>query len=190
MLKTNLSTRPFYNERRVHMAAALVGLVVVAFTVWNVARLITLSSRRTELRTETARDEQRTAELRSEADRLERSVDNAALTGVAGSAREANAIIDRRTFSWTAFFNSLEETLPPGVMLAAVSPQIERGEVKVAMTVVARRAEDVDEFMERLEASGAFRDVLADTETVEDSGLRRALLSARYLGGGALGGQR
>src|SRR5687767_887102 len=105
MLKSNLSTRPFYNERRVHMAAALVALLVVAFTAWNVARLVTLSSRRTELRTQISGDEQVAADLRRRAERLEKSVDTAALRAVATSAREANAIIDGRTFSWTAFFN-------------------------------------------------------------------------------------
>ena len=117
MLRSNLSTRPFYNERRVHLLAALVALAVVAFTAWNVTRLVTLSSRRTELRTQIAADETEAQTLRSRAESLEKSVDNAALIAVAASAREANAVIDRRTFSWTTFFNKLEETLPPGVML-------------------------------------------------------------------------
>ena len=32
MLRTNLSTRPFYNERAVHVALGLVALVVLALT--------------------------------------------------------------------------------------------------------------------------------------------------------------
>ena len=124
MLRSNLSTRPFYNERRVHLAAALVALAVVAFTAWNVTRLVTLSSRRADLRTQIAADEQVAADLRRRAAALEGSVDTAALTEVAASAREANAVIDRRTFSWTTFFNRLEDTLPPGVMIAG--PRMEK----------------------------------------------------------------
>ncbi|MEX2272955.1 MAG: PilN domain-containing protein [Vicinamibacterales bacterium] len=180
MLRTNLSTRPFYNERRVHVAAAIVALIVVAFTAWNATQLITLSARRGELRTETQRDEQAAADLRRRAEALERSVDTAALRLVAESAREASAIIGRRTFSWTAFFNRLEETLPPGVMLASVAPQIEHGEVVVFMTVIARRAEDVDEFMEQLEASGAFTSVLHINETAGEDGRHRASLRGTY----------
>jgi len=180
VLKSNLSTRPFYNERRVHLAVALIALIVVAFTAWNVARLVALSSRRTELRTEIQRDEQVAADLRTRAERMEESVDTVALASVTESAREANAVIDRRTFSWTTFFNRLEDTLPPGVMLSSVSPTVENGQVMVTMVVIARRAEDVDDFMVRLEASGAFSDMLNVTDTVGEDGLHRAALRGRY----------
>jgi Tfp pilus assembly protein PilN len=180
MLKTNLSTRPFYNERRVHLAAAIVALIVIAFTVWNVARLVTLSARRTELRTQIDRDEQTAASLRARAAELERSVDNATLHAVADSAREANAAIDRRTFSWTTFFNKLEETLPAGVVLTSVAPQIESGQAVVTMVVTARRVEDVDEFMEKLEASADFRNVLMVNDIVSDEGLHRVTLQGTY----------
>lgn len=180
MLRTNLSTRPFYNERRVHVAAALVALLVIAFTAWNAARLVTLSARRTELRTQVVSDENVAADLRRRAQTLERSVDTAALMEAAESAREANAVIDRRTFSWTLFFNRLEETLPPGVMLSSVVPQVENGRIIVTMTVQARRAEDIDEFMSRLESSGAFSGVLNANENVGDDGMHRATITGRY----------
>lgn len=176
----NLSTRPFYNERRVHLAVAAVALLVVAFTAWNVTRLVTLSSRRTELRTQIETDERTAADLRRHASLLEKSVDNAALAVVAASAREANAIIDGRTFSWTTFFNRLEDTLPPSVMLSSVSPGIEGGEVVVNMVVIARRAEDVADFIEKLEASGAFKNVLNVNDTVGDDDLHRATLRGTY----------
>lgn len=182
MLKTNLSTRPFYNERRIHAAAALVALVVIAFTVWNIAQLVTLTSRRSTLREASVADEQAAADLRRRAEALERSVDAVALGVVAAEAREASALVDGRAFSWTAFFNRLEETLPPGVMLASVAPSVDGGEVTVSMVVVARRAEDVDDFMERLEASGAFAGVLNVNDTVGADGLHRAALRGRYLG--------
>lgn len=180
MLKTNLSTRPFYNERRVHLAAAVVALIVVAFTAWNVTRLVTLSARRTELRTQISQDEQTAAALRARADEQERSVDTTALRAVAASAREANAVIDRRTFSWTTFFNRLEETLPAGVVLSSVAPQVEGGQVVVRMVVIARRAEDLDDFMEKLEGSGAFRNVLTLNDAIGEDGLHRATVQGSY----------
>ncbi len=180
MLKSNLSTRPFYNERRVHLAAALIALIVVAFTAWNVTRLVTLSSRRTELRTQIAADEQTAAGLREQARQLEQSVDDQALVLVTAAAREANSIIGRRTFSWTTFFNTLEDTLPPAVMLSSVAPHVENGEVVVTMTVIARRAEDAEDFMAKLEASGAFTAVHLLNDTVGDDGLHRASLRGTY----------
>ena len=180
MLRTNLSTRPFYNERRVHLLAAIVALIVVAFTAWNVTRLVTLSGKRTDLRTQSQADEATAADLRTRAEALEKSVDTQALLAVAASAREANAAISRRTFSWTTFFNRLEETLPPGVMLQSVAPQVEGGNVIVTMVVIARRVEDVDEFMVKLEGSGAFSDVSPINDTVTDDGLHRTSLRGRY----------
>jgi len=49
MLQTNLSTRPFYSERAVLLALAVVALAVLALTVSNVQQLVALSKRNTEL---------------------------------------------------------------------------------------------------------------------------------------------
>jgi Tfp pilus assembly protein PilN len=180
MLRTNISTRPFYNERRVHAAAAIVALIVVAFTAWNVTQLVALSARRSELRTAIQQDEHAATDLRRRAALLEKGIDRGTLGLTAASAREARVLVDQRSFSWTAFFNRLEETLPAGVMLSSVAPQIENGEVVVTMVVIARRAEDVDEFMERLEGSGAFSNMLNVNEMVGDDGLHRASLKGTY----------
>jgi hypothetical protein len=42
VLRTNLSTRPFYNERAVHIAIGAAALLVLALTAINVFRMITL----------------------------------------------------------------------------------------------------------------------------------------------------
>src|SRR5262249_51448469 len=43
MLRTNLSTRPFYNERAVHVVLALIGGLVLALTLVNINKVIGLS---------------------------------------------------------------------------------------------------------------------------------------------------
>ena len=65
MLRTNLSTRPFYNERGVHLLLLLVALIVGGVTLANVYELLQLSRQNTELSTNVNRD-------RAEADRLTR----------------------------------------------------------------------------------------------------------------------
>ena len=90
------------------------------------------------------------------------------------AAREANQLIDRRAFSWTDLFNRFEETLPPDVRIAAVQPQVDAdGRMLVAVTVVSRRVEDLDEFIEALEETGAFteRAVAAGRRREEDGTL-------------------
>ena len=43
VLRTNLSTRPFYNERVVHLLIALAGVIVLTVTLFNVVKVVQLS---------------------------------------------------------------------------------------------------------------------------------------------------
>ena len=43
MIRTNLSTRPFYNERAVHFWLLVMALLIVAATIFNVTRVLRYS---------------------------------------------------------------------------------------------------------------------------------------------------
>lgn len=180
MIRTNLATRPFYNERAAHALLALIAAFVVAITGYNVYRIVSLSSRNTELAQAIQRDERAAANTRRETETLRAHINEQELSEVAAGAREANALIDQRTFSWTEFFNLIERTLPDNVMLTSVTPHVENGETQVTMTVVGRRPEDLDAFMEQLEGTRAFQDVLPRSEDLTEQGLHRIVLTARY----------
>ncbi len=182
MLRSNLSTRPFYNERGVHWGLAVAALVVAAVTVFNARDLVTLSARNTALAAGIARDETAARDLAREADTIRQSLDRAELEAVTQAAREANDLIDQRIFSWTAFFNVIETTLPPDVMLTSVRPRIQQGVVTITINVVGRQTEDLDLFMSALEETGAFADLLPRQEEIGDDGMHRAVLTGRYLG--------
>jgi hypothetical protein len=182
MLRHNLSTRPFYNERAVHVAIGVAAVIVFALTAFNVFRMITLSRQNTELATAINRDHADAAAFsKMAADHL-RTLDKEELQLVVDSAREANSLIDQRTFSWTSFFNRIETTLPPEVMLSAVRPTVREGVTRVTMTVLGRRAEDIDEFMEKLEATGAFEEVVPSQQDRTDEGLYRVVVESMYNG--------
>lgn len=185
MLRTNLSTRPFYNERAVHIAIGAAALLVLALTAINVFRMVTLSRQNTELSSRISSDQAEADGLAKMATDILRRVDKAELQLVVDSAREANSLIDQRTFSWTAFFNRIESTMPPDVMLSAVKPLVRDGVTRVTMTILGRRAEDIDEFMEKLEATGAFEEVVPSQQDRTDAGLYRVTLESVYTGVGA-----
>lgn len=185
MLRTNLSTRPFYNERAVHVALALAALVVLVLTIFNVTYIVRLSRENTELASRIARDEAEAARLANDAAGIRRAINKDELEIVAAAAREANDLIDQRTFSWTAFFNFIEATLPPDVMLTAVRPMVKDQQTRVSMTVLARRTEDIDEFVEKLEATGAFEDVFPSQADTTEQGLQRKVLESVYVGSNA-----
>lgn len=182
MLRTNLSTRPFYNERAVHVALVAAGILVLALTAFNLVRIVTLSRMNTELAAGVSRDRTEAARLSADALQIRRGINQDQLELVVAAAQEANALIDQRTFSWTAFFNHLESTLPPDVMLSSIRPRVENGVTTVTLVVLGRRAEDVDEFMEKLEATGAFDEVSLLTQDTTEDELRRASIEAVYTG--------
>src|SRR5262245_42252654 len=112
MLKGNLSTRPFYNERLVSLALGFIALVAIGLTAYNVIELRRLSSERSDVASESAADEQAALRVTQQAAALQQSVDHATMQTLALQTREANSLIDQRTFSWTTLFSQLEKTLP------------------------------------------------------------------------------
>jgi hypothetical protein len=161
MLKGNLATRPFYNERLVSLAILAVALVAVLLTIYNAVQLMALSSERRALRGRTDEHREEAARIRTQAATLQSSVDPVTLARLAESTGEANDLIDQRMFSWTAFFGLIEETLPLDVRIVVVSPRVDRGVFKVSMNVVARDLADVSVFVDALRETGKFYDVAA-----------------------------
>jgi len=182
VLRTNLSTRPFYNERAVQLLLALAALLVVILTAFNAIRIFSLSRQNTELSSLVNRDRQEAQRLTREAQRIRAGINVEELQATADAAGVANALIDQRTFSWTEFFNRIEETLPPDVMLTSVQPSFGREATIIQMSVLGRQIEDIDEFMEKLEATGAFHDVLPTQEDTTDEGLHRLMVRSTYTG--------
>ena len=181
MLRTNLSTRPFYNERLVHLLLGLAALLIVGLTAFNLVQWRSLSERHARLLGRVFGSERQAATLRVDAERARRSVDREALERVAAAAREANGLIDKRTFSWTELLNRLEATLPADVRVQSIQPATDKeGRLTVAMVVFGRRAEDIEQFIEQLEGTGAFRNVVTRAETTNPQGLLEVSLEGQY----------
>ena len=183
MITTNLSTRPFYNERLVHTVLAIAAVVVLGLTAANAWAVVTLSGRDALQNAQAGRAEKKTEQARQAAERIRRSIDAVEMEAVMAAATEANHLIDERTFSWTRLFSDFEKTLPADVRIGSVMPHIERdGTMSIEIAVVARRDEDVNDFVERLEAQGGFTDVVPRQETLNNEGLREIVLAGRYVG--------
>jgi Tfp pilus assembly protein PilN len=180
VIRGNLATRPFYNERVASLVIALFAALVLLLTLFNVYGLVSLSARNTALAAEIRQEEEAAERMRQQAAALRRRINQNELRAVMAGAREANALIDQRTFSWTEFFNLIERTLPENVMLTSVRPAIEENRTTVHMSVIGRRAEDIDAFMEQLEKTKSFRSVQPRSEDVTEEGLHRVALSAEY----------
>ena len=181
MIRTNLSTRPFYNERLVQVWLIVFLLVVLAATAFNVTRVLRYSRSDTQLNQQAASDEARAAELRAAAVRLRGTVDPKQIEFASVEARQANDLIDRRTFSWTEIFNLFESTLPDEVRITSFRSKIEKDQIVLTITIIARGAEDVSAFMDNMEKTGVFSQVGATLEErMNDQGQLQASLETIY----------
>jgi len=180
VLRTNLSTRPFYNERAVYAMAALVAVLVLAVTAWQIGRVVALSKYKTELNTAVRRDRSEAESRIQEAEQVRRGLNQKELAEVADAAKEANELIERRTFSWTGLFNQLEATLPQDVMLTGVRPEFKAGTTLVNLDVQGRDSDDIDAFWDRLDKVGAFHDIQWSAVDVAEDGLHKVQMKAVY----------
>ena len=128
MLKGNLSTRPFYNERLVVVLVMVGVLLGLGLTVFNVTRDLSAVRRahgsKRERTRACAKPIGQVRAVGHGAAKQSRSRPN--LLVLAGATNEANTLIDQRTFSWTDFFGLVEKTLPLDARLMAVAPRVER----------------------------------------------------------------
>jgi hypothetical protein len=181
MLRTNLATRPFYNDRIVRLGIVVGVLFVAALTAFNVAQVLTLNRRNDELVARAEAAEGRAQTLRDQARQIRQTLDANEVATMQAAATEANQLIERRAFSWTDLFNRFEETLPADVRVAAVGPQLDaEGRMLVVATVYSRRVEDLIEFIERLESTRAFRGLLSRQDAAEDDGTLRSVIQGYY----------
>jgi hypothetical protein len=184
MLRGNLATRPFYNERLVGLGVALVAVVALAVSVFNGQQLVELTRQRADFENRIAANEQQAAVIRRQAEATQRTVDRKHLQLLVNQTHEANDLIDQRTFSWTALMEVIERTLPIDVRLVAVSPKIDKDGTLITMIVVSRKDEALAAFVSALEGaagSGTFYDVLKHADQLNDDGTYNATILAYYL---------
>ena len=175
----NLATRPFYNERAVHLVVAALGLAIVAILALEVVRFVALSRAHGELTLAAETAEGEAAAVSTRTARLEREMPPDATATLLVAAEEVNRLIEQRLFSWTAFFNVIEQTLPAGVMLTAVRPDADEDGTSVDLAVIGRTVADIEQFIRRLEETGVFADVLARQGELNEEGMYRVQLRGR-----------
>ena len=187
-LRTNLASRPFYNVRAVRVLIGALGLIVVALTLFNVVQVLRLTASQRTLGARASEAETKAQQLRTEAARIRTQINQRELETVSAAAREANSIIDRRAFSWTGLFIQLEATLPDDVRITSVQPRLDRDTFKVGIIAEARRAEDVAGFIEALEQTGSFKNVVPLQQRTDEEGMIEVAIEGDYEAPAARGG--
>lgn len=91
----------------------------------------------------------------------------------------ANQLLEKRTFSWTAFLAGLEQALPPRLALSSV--RLDSGGSLVHMTGSAMSLEDLTAFTVGLQDHPKFKDPVLAQHRVTPSGLVEFDVTVRYL---------
>ena len=176
MLKINLATRPFYNERAIDTVLLLLGIGSLVLMVVGGRTIFELSNTYADVVKTAERSEAQAGTVTQEMVFLNESVSEDELEALRLSAAEANRLIDQRVFSWTELFNVIEETLPDRVMLTGLRPTGTSGSMTLTIGVIGERITDIEQFIEELEATGSVDNVLARQEQRTEDGMYSAQL--------------
>jgi Tfp pilus assembly protein PilN len=162
----NLAQRPFRNERVAATLFAFAAAGLVGVTLWHGLVIRSLMPARTsERHREVAALEAEVAKLREEARTMKTETPPAATLAQWNMVKD---LVDRRAFSWTGLFARIEQVIPMGVRLTAISPSVVKGQVELNVDAAVRSREAGWEFVRALEDSGAFHSVYPRRENGND----------------------
>jgi Tfp pilus assembly protein PilN len=163
-VRLNLSTTPQENRRPFLVAAVLVGAAgVIAFLVLFRATYTSWDSSR-DLHARVAQLENRIARASTRQSELAVYFRSPDAQRILDRASFLNSLIDERSFPWTKVFATLEQTIPPGVRVVAISPKLVRGRAQVDLTIGAADSEQEVRFLQAIEKSKAFSNVEITSE--------------------------
>lgn len=182
MLRTNLSTRPFYNIRAVTVALGAMAALVALLTIVNLVQLYRLTTAERAMGARVATAEGEAGRLRADTQRIRGQINNRELTEVAAAAAEAQSIIDLRLFSWSHLLSEIEGAMPADVRLTSFQPRVDRdGRFRLSLRVEARRVQDLEAFLDAMEETGVFQEMLATEEQTNPAGAISAQVEGVYL---------
>jgi Tfp pilus assembly protein PilN len=163
-VRLNLATKPLESQRKFFVSAglvALLGSVVFLALGWHVYSELRA---RQDLRMKEQDNDRRAALLQSRRRDLDDFFGRAENARLNERAAFVNGIIDEHSFDWTQMFMDLEKTLPAGVHVVSIQPNLEKGHMFVRLVVGASSDEAKIKFLRAMETSPAFTDVLLLSE--------------------------
>jgi type IV pilus assembly protein PilN len=180
----NLSSEPFRRDRPMLIGAAACAVALVALLAMQVILVLAERDRAKSTRDAVGRLESELNSIAREQAQLEGVLRQPVNAEVLERSVFLNALVARKSVSWTRIFADLEEVMPYHVRLVQVRlPQINtRNEVTLDMTVAAERPAQIIEFLKRLQASPKFGPLTLHTTLPpsQNEPLFRSRLSVDY----------
>jgi Tfp pilus assembly protein PilN len=170
-LRLNLATAPQANNRPFIAASVLAGVVaLIALLVLAHASYSAWQSQRAlRARTSALESQIRAAEIQQQ--RLAVYFRGPEAKRTLERSEFLNSLIDKRSFPWTKIFTDLERTLPAGVRVISISPQLYNGRAEVSLQVAAQTGGSEVQFLKAMESSKVFSGlVVKDIKQPQSSG--------------------
>lgn len=165
----NLSTRPFPAYRGINVAFGVVFLVLLVITAWQAWGFVRFSSMARDIRGDEQSARVEAESLEKHVAALESRMDRPEATAKLNEIGFLNGLIARKDLSWTSLFANLEDMVPDSVHLISLRPDVpESGPIVLNLDVVGRSIADVSRFIEALEKSPEFENVVVSVEQKSD----------------------
>jgi type IV pilus assembly protein PilN len=147
----NLTTRTYLDHRLLNQIGAAVITVLVLFLGWNITRISWNLGEQHKLASEVKT-------LEENLNSRPGGVSEKDYSGQQARIRFFNDIIDRKGTGWLKLLELVETATPEGISLSALTPGKKRGELMLEGR--ARSFDTVRRYVEKLEGSQSFSDVL------------------------------
>jgi hypothetical protein len=165
----NLSTRPFPAYRLINLALAVLFVALAVISVWQTVGFMRFSSMTRDIRGAESNARVEAESLARHVDALESTLDRPESAAKLSEIGFLNGLIARKDLSWTRLFGDLEDMMPDSVHLVSLRPDIaENGTIVLRLDLVGRSIANVSGFIEALEKSPEFENVVVSVEQKVD----------------------
>jgi len=182
-LSLNLASEPFRRDRPILAASAATAVLMLGVLGVLVMLIVEQRELAADSRAQAAAVEGQLRAASSEQAQLEARLRLPGNAEVLDRSALFNALILRKSISWTLLFSDLERVMPGNVRLITVRPFLSSSnEVQLDMVVGAQSPDPVIELLKRLERSPSFgaTSLLSSSPPTQNEPLYRYRVSVSY----------
>jgi len=150
----NLSTYYYTDKRIKYVLCPLLTLLIVIFTFYNYRAYSSQQGKLQVLIADVAGVRKEVGALRQKVNKFKKGRGVRADKGaedIAGRIKWINAVLERKNFSWSEMFYSLEKVMPKGVSITKINPDYEGKKIRISGA--AKGFDNVAALVDNLDAS-------------------------------------
>lgn len=182
-LPLNLASEPFRRDRPILAASAATAVLMLALLAVLVMLILEQRELAADSRAQAAAVDAQLRTVSAEQAQLEALLRQPGNAEVLDRSALFNALIFRKSISWTLLFSDLEKVMPGNVRLITVRPYLTAGnDVQLDMVVGSQSPDPVIELLKRLERSPTFgaTSLLSSSPPTQNEPLYRYRVSVSY----------